>query len=186
MPVTGMTLLLALPALAAHRDFVTALTERRFAEMVRLGSPGRWLRRHLRSGVGAAAGYAVWCGAAALVLVWAWSGLDLATVRLVGVWALTVALQVLVLVLALVLGTTIARSATGGAVVLGVAFVLSWPMGRTSAFLPFGQASLLRVANVDDPGAAPDLAPLLALAAWVLVLWAITSFVFSRTRGEIE
>lgn len=38
----GNTLLVMLPAFAAHQHLVTALVERRYAEMIRRGTPSRW------------------------------------------------------------------------------------------------------------------------------------------------
>lgn len=176
------------PAVVLHRGLVEALTERRIMEMSRVGTPGRWYLRRLRDA-------AVLCGTYGLALaMWATvlaaadarrlPGPDVVT--LTGLWGAAVALQACVITVLLALATTLARRAEGAAYACMAIMVLSLPLGVLSRWSPAGQASLGRLAELDDYGTtSAEPGTLLVLTAWIVLLATATIFLFNRTRGEI-
>jgi len=181
-------LLTLVPAILMHRDLVSSLSGRRYAEMIRLPSPAHWYGRRLSAAVVICIGYglamATW--ATLLVTVRLRTLPDADSLLLAGLWGLALSAQTLVVTVMLALGTIAARRVEGGAYAVGGALILSWPLGAVSRWTPTGQASLVRMTDPWGPNpAAVSPLPLIVLLAWAVVLGAATAVLFNRTRGEV-
>lgn len=182
------TIILALaPTIVVFSALVEALSGRRYAEMVRMGSPVRWFAGRLFRAVPLVVVYALVLGLwMALLSFVVGSGLpDPASGVLVVLWAVALALQVLVYVLMLVIGTAFFRRVEGAGYAVGAAVALALPLGEAARFSPSGQASLLRFTDLSVAEAPVTVLPLAVLAGWLVVFGAIAVVLIRRTRGEI-
>ncbi|WP_163544872.1 hypothetical protein [Occultella kanbiaonis] len=181
-------LLILVPAVAIHRQFVGSLTGRGRFEMIRVGRPGNWYLRQLRTAAHVSVRYGLAMAIVALLLLVVSLRVppDLVAVGLVAVWGLALSVQVIVVTTMQALGTAVTRRVEGGAYACGIALVLSLPLGVLSRGSPTGQASLLRLTEFSSTGQfVSEPFPLLILAAWLVLFGAATFVVLDRTRGEI-
>jgi hypothetical protein len=165
-PFLATTILTVGPAFVAQRWLTDRLTHGLYAELVRHGSPTRWIRRWL--GRLALTSLLTWLTAlAAYVAVAAVSGLtwpaDARPVIAYFVGAGTLQSMVYGLLFALV--TFVWRSKTAGFWVIPGIAILSTPPFVATGLLPAAVNSLSRTLSEQ-----PLLFPLGLLAAWVLLL----------------
>ena len=188
LSLIGNALLVLPPAVVLHRQFVASLEGLRYPEMIRVRSPARWYARQLRSAVTTSTVYSAVMASWTLVLLAGFTRIlpEPRSLGLALVWGLALLIQVVLVTVALALGTSIAGRVEGGAYAVAAVLAVSLPLGSISRWLPAGQPSLLRL--LDSPGNAAGLSllPLLALLGWLAILAAATAALFNRTRGELS
>lgn len=181
-------ILVLIPSVLVHRDLVSSLSGRRYAEMIRHASPARWYGRRFGAVAAFSTGYGLAMAASATLLVTARlrTPPDSDALLLSGLWGLALSAQVIVVVVMLALGTVLTRRVEGAAYACAAALVLSWPAGAVSRWFPAGQASLARMTDLSSKSAADaQPLPLIVLPLWMIVLGVATLILFNRTRGEI-
>lgn len=187
IPYLVTALLVFAPATFLHSRLIRSFDGRSYLEMIRLGTPGRWYGRQLRSAIASSLLYSVILALWALLLTALFTA-DVPgqrSVALAAVWGLALCLQVLIASVALALGTVIAHRVEGGAYAFAVLLVGAWPLGAASYWVPAGHPSLLRLLASPEVEAALAPLALLTLTAWLAVLAVITSTLFNRTRAQI-
>lgn len=183
----AVILLAIAPGIVIFRSLVDALSGRRYAEMIRLGSPARWYGQRLASGSALVISYGTAQGLWMLILSVALGGSlpDARTGGLLTLWTLALVLQAMVYILMLVIGVALFRRVEGAVYALAVGVALALPLGAAGRLSPSGQASLLRFTDLSRPDAPISAMPVLVLAAWLVVLGVLASVLIHRTRGEI-
>lgn len=185
----GASLILVLvPAVVLHRDFVASITRRRYPEMIRTRSPARWYLRRSTAGILFCGAYGLSCAAWAALLVGVRAGTvpGLSSIRLTALWGAALAVQVLVVTSALALVTVAGRRIESGAYAIGALALLALPLGPMSRWMPVGQASAARMTELAPSPSDIHLVPLITLAGWLAVLSAATAVLINRTRGDVH